>query len=164
MKIKTKGFTLIELLVVVAIISLLSSIVLAAVRDAKFKAEQRAYKQYLIQVVNAIELYRSSSNSFPASATLETMINNNLSSFIKYQKPPSFVSGTIEYTTEGGGYSCGLAGRREYIIRFPSSQASIDFKRAYPDYNPSGSAVCSGSGNCIPPNSYPVFCVSSSIR
>jgi prepilin-type N-terminal cleavage/methylation domain-containing protein len=53
-----KGFTLIELLVVISIISLLSSIVLASVQDARDKAKGTAFRQNVDQFIKAIELYR----------------------------------------------------------------------------------------------------------
>ena len=56
---KSKGFTLIELLVVVAIISLLSSVVLASLGEARERARVTKFKQELSQFVNAVELYRS---------------------------------------------------------------------------------------------------------
>jgi prepilin-type N-terminal cleavage/methylation domain-containing protein len=55
---KSLGFTLIELLVVVAIISLLSSVVLTAVREARDKAKGRAFRQEMNELIKAIELYR----------------------------------------------------------------------------------------------------------
>lgn len=59
---KSKGFTLIELLVVVSIISLLSSVILASIRDARQKAEAKAFRQEIMQFVNAVELYRADNN------------------------------------------------------------------------------------------------------
>ncbi|MEN9921325.1 MAG: ral secretion pathway protein [Candidatus Parcubacteria bacterium] len=58
MKIKNqKGFTLIELLVVVAIISLLSSVVMAALNDARARARDARRIEDLRQINNAIQLY-----------------------------------------------------------------------------------------------------------
>lgn len=60
-----KGFTLIELLVVVAIISLLSSVVLGALNDARAKARDRALVQQVKQIQNALELYRGKYGEYP---------------------------------------------------------------------------------------------------
>ncbi len=54
---KSKGFTLIELLVVVSIISLLSSVVLASVKDARMKARDARRLADLRQISNALQLY-----------------------------------------------------------------------------------------------------------
>lgn len=62
---KTKGFTLIELLVVVAIISLLSSIVMASLNGARVKARDTVRISNLEQIKNALELYYSTNNSYP---------------------------------------------------------------------------------------------------
>jgi prepilin-type N-terminal cleavage/methylation domain-containing protein len=60
------GFTLIELLVVVAIISLLSSIVLASLKEAREKAKISKFRQEINQLITAIELYRTDNNGqFP---------------------------------------------------------------------------------------------------
>ena len=56
-----KGFTLIELLVVVAIISLLSSVVLASLNSARAKARDAKRKQTLTQLRIANELAFSNS-------------------------------------------------------------------------------------------------------
>jgi general secretion pathway protein G len=65
---KSKGFTLIELLVVVAIISLLSSVVLASVREAKDKAQATAYKQHIEEFIKALELYRADYGVYPSGS------------------------------------------------------------------------------------------------
>jgi prepilin-type N-terminal cleavage/methylation domain-containing protein len=56
---KSKGFTLIELLVVVAIISLLTSVVFASVREARDKARGTAFRQEVNEFIKALELYRA---------------------------------------------------------------------------------------------------------
>ncbi len=65
MKFRSKGFTLIELLVVVAIISLLSSIVLASVKEAREKAQASKFRQELQQLVVALELYKTENGKYP---------------------------------------------------------------------------------------------------
>lgn len=54
-----KGFTLIELLVVISIISLLSSIVLSSVQDARNKARYAKFDTEFVQLRTAVELYRA---------------------------------------------------------------------------------------------------------
>jgi type IV pilus assembly protein PilA len=62
-KIKNKkGFTLVELLLVVAIISLLSSIVLANVRDARQKARYSAAMSQMNELSNEAQLFYVSNN------------------------------------------------------------------------------------------------------
>jgi len=59
---KNKGFTLIELLVVISIIGLLSTVVLASLKDARDKAKMRKFENELIQLKTAIQLYRENYN------------------------------------------------------------------------------------------------------
>lgn len=61
---KTGGFTLIELLVVVAIISLLSSVVLASFNSARAKARDSKRFADLHQLQIALNLYYNSNNSY----------------------------------------------------------------------------------------------------
>jgi prepilin-type N-terminal cleavage/methylation domain-containing protein len=59
------GFTLIELLVVVAIISLLSSIVLASLKEAREKAKISKLRSEMNQLLTAIELYKTDKGYYP---------------------------------------------------------------------------------------------------
>jgi prepilin-type N-terminal cleavage/methylation domain-containing protein len=61
-----KGFTLIELLVVVSIISLLSSIVLTSVNNAKARGRDARRKEDFKQMQNALELYYNQNGGYPA--------------------------------------------------------------------------------------------------
>ncbi len=74
-KLSQKGFTLIELLVVVAIISLLSSVVLGALNDARAKARDRALLQTVVQIQNALELYRDKYGEYPDASSAVTHSN-----------------------------------------------------------------------------------------
>jgi len=61
---KGGGFTLIELLVVVAIISLLSSVVMASLTSARGKAKDAAIKEAAIQLQNLMALNYSDSGGY----------------------------------------------------------------------------------------------------
>jgi prepilin-type N-terminal cleavage/methylation domain-containing protein len=60
-----KGFTLIELLVVVAIISLLSSITLASLQEARKKAIDAKIMQEYNQLKIALEIYYNENGRYP---------------------------------------------------------------------------------------------------
>ncbi len=60
---KKRGFTLIELLVVISIIGLLSSIVLASLQESRQKARDSEVISGIIQLRNAIALYREENNN-----------------------------------------------------------------------------------------------------
>lgn len=76
-----KAFTLIELLVVVSIITLLSSVILAALSQAMVNARNARANQLAIQYFNALELYRTQYNVYPLApaqtACLGTGYTNN---------------------------------------------------------------------------------------
>jgi prepilin-type N-terminal cleavage/methylation domain-containing protein len=67
-KIPKRGFTLVELLVVVSIISLLSSIVLSGLSVARSKARDTKAIAEIKSIQQALELYRATTGSFPATA------------------------------------------------------------------------------------------------
>ncbi len=60
-----KGFTLIELMVVISIIGLLSSIVLASLKDARDKANVTKFSSEINQFKTALELYRADKGEYP---------------------------------------------------------------------------------------------------
>jgi general secretion pathway protein G len=62
------GFTLIELLVVVAIISLLMSVVLSSVEDARKSAQDVRRITDARSLITALETYRIKNGSFPCSS------------------------------------------------------------------------------------------------
>ncbi len=67
-KIKQKwqeGFTLIELLVVISIITLLSSVVLASMAEARMRAQKTALEQAILSVRTALEIYRTNEGKYP---------------------------------------------------------------------------------------------------
>ncbi|MES3031046.1 MAG: type II secretion system protein [Patescibacteria group bacterium] len=65
MKSSSRGFTLLELLVVISIIAMLSSIVAASLRPARDKSVDTALIEELVQMRNALELYRDTVGSYP---------------------------------------------------------------------------------------------------
>lgn len=60
-----KAFTLIELLVIIAIISLLSSIALRSLQEARLKAHNVAINNYVLEYAKIFELYRTTYGAFP---------------------------------------------------------------------------------------------------
>lgn len=66
---KQKGFTLIELLVVIAIIGLLASIVLVSINKARTASKNARIAEDMHQLTNALELYRTKNNVYPAANT-----------------------------------------------------------------------------------------------
>lgn len=102
---KKTGFTLIELLVVISIISLLSSVALTGLSNARAKARDSKKVQTMIQLKTAAELYRTQNNAYPLNLTqlVSFMGNtdpNNYSSYTYWD--PAFVSSNLL-----GNYTCG---------------------------------------------------------
>lgn len=138
---KQKGFTLIELLVVISIISLLSSIVLVSIQGVKERAEQASFRQYLKEVVKAIELYRLENGNIPLipdneDIQLSALIDGYLSNYIeKLEEYPDFVtkSSGLKYRTYGY-QRCGdfpSLALDEYRIWFHSNDINLNIPHLY---------------------------------
>lgn len=87
------GFTLIELLVVVSIISLLSSVILASVNEARESARDSQRVQELRQIQNALELYASANDEYPSgSSNSDNDCNGAEWSFLSVLKDQNYMS------------------------------------------------------------------------
>lgn len=62
-----RGFTLVELLVVISIISVLATVMIASFRSSQARGRDTQRKSDLKQISNALELYYSDYNKYPAS-------------------------------------------------------------------------------------------------
>jgi prepilin-type N-terminal cleavage/methylation domain-containing protein len=108
---KNLGFTLIELLVVISIISLLSSIVLSTMQDARNKAKYAKFDTEFLQIKTAVELYRSGNNgnypnSFSEGESVDSLItelhNANIYPNDNITLPTGYYWGGI-YKADGTG-------------------------------------------------------------
>lgn len=146
---KDLGFTLIELLVVVAIISLLSSVILASVKDARQKAQDSAVRQSISQLINALELYRSDYGTYPA-VFLGTTYSDGKSKEIQGPGDPAFLkyigyfpksTPSVSYIIYGpGSYGYGCEGDSTpppYVIYVPGTSVVFkDWRNLVTSYNP----------------------------
>lgn len=109
MNIKKKGFTLIELLVVVAIISMLTSITLSALGDAKQKGRDTEKIRAVQEIKSALQLYATDKGGFPgAISSSVTALTNEL---VNASKPYiSKIHKNILYRGVGhNGAACDIA-------------------------------------------------------
>jgi len=138
---KNKGFTLIELLVVVAIISLITSIVLGAIQDGRFRAQQTSHRQYLTEVAKAAELYRAEYNTLPGGSGIAPSVSDLTGSgglfeeFIGQMPQPSYVLYPPTFSTLPAllnNWSCGGPNLNEsYMIYFSSISSDLIFPKLY---------------------------------
>jgi type II secretion system protein G len=174
-KILSGGFTLIELLVVIAIISLLSSVILASLKDARDKAKMSAFRQEVYQFINALELYRVDNGSYPAGTFrlgTSNIIDFDSASFIpKYiQRLPKPISDNddpyFRYYSQGHNnyvYLCkGDTVAPGYIIRIYDNSGG-GYDKAFPDwkvgYGLGGTFSEAQTSSLDPNNAYKCFSV-----
>lgn len=91
-----RGFTLIELLVVVSIISLMSSIVITALNQARMKARDAARQEAMHTIVNAMEMYFLQYGCLPT--TSDTTCGPAAGTYAQFD------AGGWDYSSQGGGF------------------------------------------------------------
>jgi prepilin-type N-terminal cleavage/methylation domain-containing protein len=110
-----KGFTLIELLVVIAIISLLTSVALASLGQARARAADANIKSTLNSIKTEAEIYYSNNNNFGAPATSCTtsgslFVNPKITALINAAQASSGANATC-VALEGDGFEeCPIGG------------------------------------------------------
>lgn len=82
---KKRGFTLIELLVVISIISLLTSIILSSLSDARKKARDSRRAQDMVQIYNALNLYYDKYGCLPQPLIPAGTANQNCNTQSNYK-------------------------------------------------------------------------------
>jgi len=114
MKTNNQGFTLIELLVVIAIIGLLATMSVIALSGAREKARDSRRLSDIKQMQTALEMYYSSTSSYPISLgdTIETS-NNTYMADVPSNPEPANDSACDDlptdqdyiYASDGSSYS-----------------------------------------------------------
>jgi prepilin-type N-terminal cleavage/methylation domain-containing protein len=114
---KKRAFTLIELLVVVAIISMLTSITLASLGDARQKGRDAGRIRALQEVRSALQLYATDNGGFPIDTQTNlttTLVNgpkkyiSKIDSSIKYQGTNMDVTATCNTGASCASYHLGI--------------------------------------------------------
>ncbi len=139
MKKKNKGFTLIELMVVIAIIGLLSSLVLAAITNARQKAENSRTVQTVRQLQNQLAIYNLDNGGYPN---------------------PTGSAGAFYCIGIGGAASCsgpgGITVTNSIAMNVPEEEDSL-FSWGAKEVSASESAIGFANFRTLPPNKYLVY-------
>jgi prepilin-type N-terminal cleavage/methylation domain-containing protein len=148
MKITSRGFTLIELLVVVAIVSLLSSVVLASVRESRIKANASAQRTYMKEVVKALELYKLEYGNYPGQEIAGTQTHTMSTLFSSYPALANYIQNNSNPSSGLGylpanalyvedplpqTYNCGFDGSSgdPYYIRYTLNRNDLQIPKIY---------------------------------
>lgn len=140
-----KAFTLIELLVVISIISLLSSVVLASLNQARIKARDSQRISQLLEINKAIQLYISDNGYAPGTgggcdpqlgSESDCVAQDYNSSWEDLES--TLINYIAELPADPCGESCPDADSDRYYIYKYQSPASIRY------YVDEGSIVCDG--------------------
>jgi len=72
-----KGFTLVEILIVVVILGILAAIVIPQFTNASEEARLSSLKSNLQSIRAQLQLYKMKNDTFPPSATMETLMTRD---------------------------------------------------------------------------------------
>ncbi|MCC2631050.1 MAG: hypothetical protein K0S38_859 [Candidatus Paceibacter sp.] len=164
-----KGFTLIELLVVISIISLMSTIVLASLSNARKKARDTQRMQETRAIKTALEAYYSDNGRYPQTGWvgshqsawesgvlgvalepyLPTMPRDPINTNTAY----AYTVGTYNYSYYASGYGSAVGNQQWYMLVY-------NVELTTPTQANDGSRACDGTvftysvsvvvgGNCI---------------
>ena len=78
-----KGFTLVELLIAIAILGILATIGMGSFRTAQLRGRDGERKSDLKQISNALELYHSDYNRYPAAIVFGSELTDGKTSYMK---------------------------------------------------------------------------------
>lgn len=160
-KSKQLGFTFIELLVVVAIITLLSAIVLTALKTARIKARDARRAADVHQISNALAYVYDKYGSLPCRAFSNSKDDPNFMNFLSNER---LVAGTIKDPLNDPNYYY-------HFLTFKSSPTAacgtgggvIGFYLENPSATCPGSSIFASAGHChlFFPNPFPAPCDSA---
>ncbi len=143
-----KGFTIVELLVVIAIIGILASAILISLGSARAKARDSRRISDISQFRNALEIYHTSFNKYPAASTDLTDSTQGPS----VQRLPCDPNATACDPLAGTGY--------DYASDGTLFTLSVDLEGPNPVLTNNGTAQGGSSATCVTSNVSPyTYCV-----
>ena len=154
MPIKKNGFSLIELMIAISIIALLSTIGIVVYTQATKDARNTKRVQDLIQVKNALEIYRTQHGTYPISANFScvTVLNTSLVPTFMPTLPsdpgnndPANTDYCYEYQSDGNDYKI----RTNHNLPGLNAISENDLNRQTANIDPAsytGTAGCAGTG------------------
>jgi len=143
-KIQETGFTLIELLVVISIISLLATVALASLNDARAKARDAQRVTEMKEVQKALQLYWHDHQEYPQEGvntvfsscdTGATSLQNGLADLEPDYIPeipsdPENSTYCYYYTTQSI-YSCETAPPETFVLYFSTESTTLNMANLY---------------------------------
>lgn len=142
MKSKSKAFTLIELLLVVAIVSLISSIAVAALTEARNKARYAKFDKEFAELRTVIALYKVDNGDYPS----EVVVGNDVADVVtqlftagyfpvsEIETPLEHVLGPVYQSDEITNYAtCGTAAQSgsDFALTFQTPSGISNLPQMY---------------------------------
>ena len=152
-----EGFTLIELLVVISIISLLSTVILASLNDARTKSKVSKVKADMIQIRNAAELYKTDTGIYPATTTdmiPKYLATQPVSPFggnygVMIENPPQ-INPPFIFCGTTANYNVELERNRLFVyLEGATNFPTLSFDKFYLGVIPQGFQTVFNKGPCI---------------